>query len=200
MNNNFGMQPGMQPGNFGGGFNTIPPKPNGKALAGLILGIVALILCWSGPIGAIIALIGLIISILGLRAAAQYTPDTARRGMAIAGIILSVLGLIAGLVFTVGYYIAFTVVKDANDSCSEFEMGSEAYLQCIEEHFGGPASNVPGIAELTSSISSQVESAISSASSSVSGAVESAVESATETAEPSSEAATTESSSETPAQ
>ncbi len=66
----------------------------GQALAGMILGIIGLILSFFG----LVPLLGLIFSILGLK-------STTRKGMAIAGLIMSIVGLIFAI-FSCAFIIA----------------------------------------------------------------------------------------------
>jgi hypothetical protein len=62
---------------------TLVDPGSGQALAGMILGIIGLIL----PFLGLVPLLGLIFSILGLK-------STLRKGMAVAGLIMSILGLV----------------------------------------------------------------------------------------------------------
>ncbi len=60
----------------------------GFAIAGLVIGIINLCTWWFPICGAPIAIVGIILSALGLKSA---------KGMALAGIILSGLGLLLGI-------------------------------------------------------------------------------------------------------
>ncbi|MDO4909731.1 MAG: DUF4190 domain-containing protein [Corynebacterium sp.] len=121
----------------------VPKKPNGKALAALILGILSILLCWTGPVGLIIGIVGIVLSVLGLKAVANSDPRTARRGMAIAGVILSVIGILLGILFTVIYYWAFGHVKNVQESCGQYEVTSTEYTECVHNEFGLTPTTAP---------------------------------------------------------
>jgi uncharacterized membrane protein len=71
---------------------------NGMAVAGLVLGIVALLLCWFPPAGVVLGLVGLVLSIVGL---AKSRSRGSGRGAAIAGLILSIVAIVLALVMLV---------------------------------------------------------------------------------------------------
>ena len=84
-----------------------PPRRNGLALAGMILGIVGLV----GSIffvGAIVGVVGLILALVGFSAAKRTGTG---RGFATAGIVTSVLAIIIGLI------VLITAEHDAGKSC-----------------------------------------------------------------------------------
>ncbi len=67
-----------------------PKKTNGFAIAGMVLGIVSIpCACCFAAVGLLIAILGLIFSIIG--------QCKGKSGMAIAGIICSVIGLLLGI-------------------------------------------------------------------------------------------------------
>ncbi|GCE12290.1 hypothetical protein [Tengunoibacter tsumagoiensis] len=75
-----------------------PDPGSGQALAGLILGIVCIVLCWIPVINLIIGVLGLIFSIIGRKSVQRHT-------IAIVGIVLSIIGLVfsicdTGLIIT----------------------------------------------------------------------------------------------------
>ncbi|NKY85438.1 DUF4190 domain-containing protein [Nocardia veterana] len=104
----------QQPGQYPGGYPPPPPgeypgppgqgawqEPKGKGLAitALVLGIIALLSCWT-ILGGI--LFGLIAVVFGIIATVKARRGTAAGGgMAIAGLVLGLLGLIAGIVIAV---------------------------------------------------------------------------------------------------
>lgn len=74
-----------------------PPRRNGLALSGMILGIIGLV----GSIfflGAIVGVVGLILALIGLSAARRTGVG---RGFAIAGIVTSILSLVIGTIVLV---------------------------------------------------------------------------------------------------
>ena len=69
-----------------------PRKSSGMAIAGLIMGIFALILCWVPVLNWILGLLGLIFSIVGIA-----KKNGGAKGAAIAGLILTILGIILSI-------------------------------------------------------------------------------------------------------
>lgn len=67
-------------------------RTNGVAIAGLIIGIVSLCLCWLPIVGMIIGIVGLVLSIIGLRLKKSYGSGG---GMAAIGMIFSLIGILA---------------------------------------------------------------------------------------------------------
>jgi len=72
---------------------------NGKAIAGLVLGILAIFFSFLGFIGIIIAIVGLILAILGLQNIKKY--EQKGRGIAIAGIVCNSIAILLAIVLTV---------------------------------------------------------------------------------------------------
>ncbi len=81
------------------GYNGIQPQVNpnqfnGCAIAGLVLGIISLVICCTSFIALLVSGAGLTCSILGLR---SYS----KKGCAIAGLICSIAGLLMSLFMTI---------------------------------------------------------------------------------------------------
>jgi len=70
-----------------------PRKSSGMAIAGLIMGIFTVIFCWVPVLSWILALLGLIFSIVGIA-----KKNGGAKGAAIAGLVLTILGVILGIV------------------------------------------------------------------------------------------------------
>ena len=70
-----------------------PRKSSGMAIAGLIMGIFALVLCWVPVVNWILGLLGLIFSIIGIA-----KKNGGAKGAAIAGLILTILGVVLSVV------------------------------------------------------------------------------------------------------
>ena len=69
-----------------------PRKSSGMAIAGLIMGIFAIVLCWFPVVNRILGLLGLIFSIIGIA-----KKNGGAKGAAIAGLILTILGAILSI-------------------------------------------------------------------------------------------------------
>lgn len=74
-------------------------KLNGLAVGGFIVSLVGLVLFFTGWLGALIALVGLILSIIGRRQALSRGERGA--GFALAGIILGAVGVVIGVVYLI---------------------------------------------------------------------------------------------------
>jgi hypothetical protein len=107
--NPYSQQPyGPQPPGYPPGYPVPPayqqyaqPRPgSGKAVAGLVLGILAALLCWMSIFDLILIVPALIFSLLGLSDARK---GSGGRGMAMAGLILVALGTVGAIVLTVVY-------------------------------------------------------------------------------------------------
>lgn len=86
-------------------------RGNGLGLAGMIVGIVAVVLVCANLIAAIIAVVGMGLSIAGLYLAAKHKDR--KKGAAIAGLILSIIAFIGGIaVFATGQWIGAKVQED----------------------------------------------------------------------------------------
>jgi Na+/H+-dicarboxylate symporter len=79
------------------------PPVNGLAVAGLVLGILSVLLCWLHLFDLPIAVVGLVLSIVGLGRSNQL--GGSGRGMAIGGIVTSAVGLAAALTVMVLLYL-----------------------------------------------------------------------------------------------
>ena len=72
---------------------------NGLAIAGMVLGITSIVLFFLSWIDTIIAIVGLILSLVGLSKSKQL--GGLGRGMAIAGIVTSSVGIVASIAITI---------------------------------------------------------------------------------------------------
>jgi hypothetical protein len=98
--------PGEGQGGYGQwdtGATAMPPpqaKPrNGMGIAALVLGILAILFCWTAAAGIVFGILAIIFGAMGAGRARRGAATN--RGVAIAGIITGVLGLIVGIVFAV---------------------------------------------------------------------------------------------------
>lgn len=72
-----------------------------KAIAGMVLGILSLVLMVVPTVGALLALVGVVLSGMALNAADDACTNDGR-GMAIAGLVTGIVGLVVGLPYTFG--------------------------------------------------------------------------------------------------
>ena len=75
-----------------------PQQGNGVAIAAMVLGILGLIMWWIPGLGLIVALLGLIFGIVGMKKAGRIGGKG--KGLAITGLITGILGLIPGTIWT----------------------------------------------------------------------------------------------------
>lgn len=89
--------------------NGMENKANGKQIAGLVFGILAICSsCCYGIPGVIFGIVGLILSILGNK--------ENKHGVGIAGLVCSIIGLICGVAMTVYFAAVFAVVFEMIES------------------------------------------------------------------------------------
>jgi hypothetical protein len=78
---------------------------NGMAVAGLVMGILALVLCWVPFVNWTLAILGVIFGGVGLAKSKRVGKG---KGMAITGLTLSIVSIIASVVL---YYMAVQAAK-----------------------------------------------------------------------------------------
>ena len=82
-----------------------PPRPkNGMGIAALVLGILAILFCWTAAGGIVFGILAIVFGVIGAGRARRG--QATNRGVAIAGIITGVLALIVGIVFAVIFAFA----------------------------------------------------------------------------------------------
>ncbi|HZC69385.1 MAG TPA: DUF4190 domain-containing protein [Jatrophihabitans sp.] len=125
----------QQPGPYG----APPPPPyhgytqprsgsNGKAIAGLILGIASIVLCVLSFFDGVLVVLGLIFSLIGMNETKRT--GGAGRGLAVAGLICSIIGAVLATVFSV-------LVIHASNQCGGFSNSDQpGWDQCFRDHFG----------------------------------------------------------------
>lgn len=77
----------------------ITPKSNGLCVAGLVLGILAIVLFWVPVFGLILGVVGAVLSGVGIAVVKRPGEVQAGFGMALAGLIMSGLNLFLHLTF-----------------------------------------------------------------------------------------------------
>ncbi len=70
-----------------------PHKANGMQIASLVLGIISIVLCCCNGYGAIFAIIGIVLSVLGGK--------SGKHGIGTAGLVCSIVGLVFSLIIIV---------------------------------------------------------------------------------------------------
>ena len=104
-----------------------PPKTsNGRATAGMVLGIASILLCWTVFFDAIVVILGLIFSSLG-RTAAVREPRLGGKGMATTGLVCSVVGAVLAITLSV-------LVVRATSACNEYPSNSSSFNTCVEHY------------------------------------------------------------------
>ena len=106
-------------GGYGGqgGYGASPSPKNGIGIAAMVVGIVALLLCWIPFLGLLLAIVALVLGIVGIRKVSRG--EATNKGMAIAGVVTGALALLLGAFFT------FAVVAIFDD------IGS--LVECVEQ-------------------------------------------------------------------
>jgi len=110
-------------------YNAQYPAPrtgNGRATAGLVLGVASILLCWTIVFDIVFIVLGVIFSSLG-RSAAQRDPRVGGKGVATAGLVCSAVGLVLAVVFTV------VVVRAANH-CNAYPSDSSEFRDCVQHY------------------------------------------------------------------
>ena len=97
--------------------NTTAPKKSNKdglAVGGLITGIASIVLCCFNCIDIPVAIVGLVISILGLK-------SEAKKGCAIGGIITSIAGLLLSILMIILYLFTWTFTDEHSENMAKRE-------------------------------------------------------------------------------
>jgi len=75
------------------------PPGNGLAVAGMVLGIIGLVLCWIPIVGGLCAIVGIILGALGMGRAKKIGGKG--KGLALAGLVCGIVGVVLGIAFFV---------------------------------------------------------------------------------------------------
>lgn len=95
-----------------------PSSPsNGIGIAALVVGIVALVLCWIPFLGLVLAIVALVLGIVGIRKASRG--EATNKGMAITGVVTGGLAIVGGMLSI----LFFLFIAD--------EFGS--LIECVEQ-------------------------------------------------------------------
>lgn len=84
-----------------------PKKANGLAITGLVLGILAFPISCCYGIGTIFAIVGLILSIIGMK--------KQKGGLATAALIVNIIALIFGIIMVVYYVVVIVAMVQSGE-------------------------------------------------------------------------------------
>jgi hypothetical protein len=101
-----------------------PRTGNGKAVAALVFGILAIVFCWTSIFDIILVALAVVFGFLGLGEAKR---SGGGRGMATSGLVCALVGAILATVLTVVFYTRLRPCLDA------YDRGSSAYNNCIRD-------------------------------------------------------------------
>jgi hypothetical protein len=100
------LAPPTPPMPLGAGSPAGAPSPtNGFAVASLVLGILAVVLCWTIYLGIGLGVLAIVFGALGIGRARALA---ANRGMAVAGLVLGIAGVVLSLVLILLVVTFFT--------------------------------------------------------------------------------------------
>ena len=126
----YGPQPTGYPGGYGYppayGYPPVAQR-NGKATAGLVLGIVGLVLAWLPFFDAPLWILALIFSILGLSEARNRGAEG--RGRAKAGLILAIIATVVSIAWSVTVIVL--AVNSNSDCADQYGVGTSQYDDCV---------------------------------------------------------------------
>ncbi|MBB2901348.1 hypothetical protein FHR75_002136 [Kineococcus radiotolerans] len=123
----------------------VPTPRNGAAVAGLVLGIVALLLCLTvlgAVLSVLLAVVGLVLSIVGLRRVGRRRATN--KGVAVTGLVVNAVALLIAAVITafLAVGLAYALDNGGSDawSCLVDAGGDQAAVQrCVDDLDAGTA-------------------------------------------------------------
>ena len=134
-NQQSGAQPyGAQP------YGTPPagPKRNGLGVAALVLGVLAVLTCWTVVIGFVLGVLAIIFGVVGRGRAKRGEADN--RGIATAGLVLGIVGIVLSVV--IGLIAGKALVELFNSpegqrltECLSQAQGDQARQQACQDEF-----------------------------------------------------------------
>ena len=102
-----------------------PPAGNGKAVAGLVFGILSIVLCLLSLFDGVLVILGLIFSLIALGESKDRRGSG--RGLAIAGLVCTIIGGLLATLMTVIYVRVSNNCDGLQDNRSEMQT-------CIRDH------------------------------------------------------------------
>lgn len=137
---NYGFTPGPGgPPGFTPGPQGMPQPPhqhppgNGMAIAGLVLGILALLLCWIPFLNWILAILGIIFGAVGMSKANKI--GGRGKGLAVTGLVLGILGAVIGTILVV------MIMKESRGSFRRGRFGEVTVP--VQQHIGAVIAPAP---------------------------------------------------------
>lgn len=124
--------PGHYPG-YGYG-PSVQRRGAGMAIAALVLGIVAIVLCWTVIGGIVLGLLTVILGLIAFRRAGRG--EAGGRGRALAGAITGAIGIVlAGLLLAVGISIWNSPGVQNLRTCLQNAHGDQTAIQQCQQQF-----------------------------------------------------------------
>jgi hypothetical protein len=112
-----------------------PPPRNGFGIAALVLGLLALVLCWTIVGGVILGILAVVFGLLG-RARAKRGEAT-NGGLSVAGIVLGIIGLLAAIgLLALGASLLNSPAGQNYQQCVQQAGGDRAKMQQCFTQFG----------------------------------------------------------------
>lgn len=105
---------------------------NGLGTAGMVLGILALVLCWTTWPGIILGILAIIFSALGRGRAKRG--EASNRGQATAGLVCGIIGTVLSIVVII---FVLAVLDKAKSCLDQYPDGGPQYTQCIQDSISG---------------------------------------------------------------
>ncbi|RJQ80898.1 DUF4190 domain-containing protein [Amycolatopsis panacis] len=137
-------QPAQYPGNPDGSYPAPPPpgygQPatprNGFGVTALVLGILALVLCWTVWGGIVLGVLALIFGILGIKRANRG--EATNKGMSISGVVTGSIGLVIGVLLAVlvgSIFAKFGSQLNNLQDCLNQANGDQAKIEQCRQQF-----------------------------------------------------------------
>ena len=126
-------------------YNPAPPPPapqvtktsNGIGIAGFVIALVGLVLCWIPVLGVILCTLGIVFSAIGLRNSNRHSAP--HRGLSIAGLTVGIVMFLVSLLITVLIFVIAEEVIDCTEAWTDYveapvdsQAEAEAYERWLE--------------------------------------------------------------------
>jgi predicted PurR-regulated permease PerM len=100
------------------------------AVAALILGIASLAFCWSGFIGSIIGVVGIILGAIAIK---KLNETKKPNGMAKAGLVMSIIGVVLGLIIWISCMFCYKAAGTLTNELSKDPKLQESLKKATKE-------------------------------------------------------------------